>query len=66
MLSGAVECLDEAGISFAIAGAFVLHQHTGIWRNTKALDIVLEAGAVPEALQKFEQRGFRTEIEDPV
>jgi hypothetical protein len=63
---GAVECLERAGIPFAIAGAFALHQHTGIWRSTKDLDIVLEAGAVPEALQKLEERGFRTEITDPV
>ena len=63
---GAAKCLQQAGIPFAIAGAFALQQHTGIWRNTKDLDVVLEAGAVPEALQKLEQRGFRTEIRDPV
>lgn len=62
----AAKCLQQAGIPFAVAGAFALQQHTGIWRNTKDLDIVLEAGAVPETLQKLEQRGFRTEIRDPV
>lgn len=62
----AVRCLAEAGIPFAIAGAFALHQHTGIWRSTKDLDIFLEAGAVPLALQKLQQRGFRTDITDPV
>lgn len=63
---GAVECLAEAGIPFAIAGAFALHQHTGIWRSTKDLDVFLEAGVVPEALEKLERRGYRTEITDPV
>lgn len=63
---GAVDCLEKAGIPFAIAGAFALHRHTGIWRSTKDLDIFLEAGAVPEALRKLEERGFRTEIKDPV
>lgn len=62
----AVECLAQAGIPFAIAGAFALHQHTGIWRSTKDLDIFLEPQQVPEALQQLEQRGFRTEIKDPV
>ena len=63
---GAVECLEQAGIPFAVAGAFALHQHTGIWRSTKDLDIVLDAAVVPEALKKLERRGFRTEIKDPV
>lgn len=62
----AVECLEESGIPFAIAGAFALHQHTGIWRSTKDLDFVLEAAVVPKALKKLEHRGFRTEIKDPV
>lgn len=62
----AVECLSQASIPFAIGGAFALHQHTGIWRDTKDLDIFLEAEQVPEALQKLRERGFRTEIRDPV
>lgn len=63
---GAVACLVEARIPFAIAGAFALQQHTGIWRTTKDLDVFLEAAVVPEAMEKLEERGFRTEITDPV
>ena len=63
---GAVECLEQAGIPFAIAGAFALHHHTGIWRNTKDLDIFLEPKVTPDALEKLKERGFRTEIQDPV
>ena len=62
----AVECLEQARIPFAIAGAFALHHHTGIWRNTKDLDIFLEPKVTPEALEKLKERGFRTEIQDPV
>ncbi len=62
----ALHCLEQAGIPFAVAGAFALHQHTGIWRSTKDLDIFLEAAVAMEALQKLEERGFRTEIKDPV
>ena len=40
--------------------------HTGIWRATKDLDIVLEAKTVPAALAQLEQAGFETRIEDPV
>lgn len=62
----AVEALRDAAIPFTVGGAFALHKHTGIWRNTKDLDIVLEAGAVPGALRHLEARGFSTRIEDPV
>lgn len=62
----AVECLEYAGIPFAVAGAFALRQHTGIWRSTKDLDFFLEPTVVPDALEKLEQRGFKTEIKDPV
>lgn len=62
----AVECLVQSEIPFAIAGAFALHQHTGIWRSTKDLDFFLEPTQVPKALEKLEQRGFTTEIKDPV
>lgn len=62
----ALACLEQAGIPFAVAGAFALHHHTGIWRSTKDLDIFLEPGAVPDALEKLEERGFRTDIQDPV
>lgn len=62
----AIEGLRDASIPFTIGGAFALHKHTGIWRSTKDLDIVLEARVVPGALQQLEARGFTTGIEDPV
>jgi hypothetical protein len=58
--------LQRAGIPYAVAGAFALHKHTGIWRATKDLDMVLEARWVPDALTSLEQIGFQTRIEDPV
>jgi hypothetical protein len=63
---GAIQCLHDAKIPFAIAGAFALHEHTSIWRNTKDLDIVMEAAWVPDALARLEERGFSTTIKDPV
>jgi hypothetical protein len=63
---GVLESLQCARIPYAIAGAFALHRHTGIWRTTKDLDIVLEAGSIPTALKQLEERGFKTHIEDPV
>src|SRR5215813_2220751 len=63
---GVLEALREDRIPFAIAGAFALQKHTGIWRATKDLDIFLEAKSVPSALKRLEQMGFETRIEDPV
>ena len=63
---GVLEALGEARIPYAVAGAFALHKHTGIWRNTKDLDVVLEAKSVPRALSCLRRIGFKTHIEDPV
>jgi hypothetical protein len=63
---GVLDALRNAGIPFAVAGAFALHKHTGIWRNTKDLDVVLEAKAVPQALSCLRQMGFETRIQDPI
>jgi hypothetical protein len=62
----AVHALQEAGIRYAVGGAFAIHKHTGIWRATKDLDLLLVASDVPRALRQLEQRGFATYIEDPV
>jgi hypothetical protein len=53
-------------VPFAVAGAFALHEYTGIWRDTKDLDLFLPAEEVAYALQLLEQAGFHTEIADPV
>lgn len=63
---GVLESLQQARIPYAVAGAFALHKHTGIWRVTKDLDIVLEARSVPDALLRLRQMGFETRIEDPI
>jgi hypothetical protein len=63
---GVLGALGEAQIPYAVAGAFALHKHTGIWRNTKDLDVVLEAASVPRALSSLERIGFKTHIQDPV
>jgi nucleotidyltransferase DUF2204 len=56
--------LEDAGCSYAVAGAFALRQHTGICRFTKDLDIFLTTRAVSDVLPVFERRGFRCEVCD--
>ena len=58
--------LNEHGIPYAVSGAFALHEHTGIWRDTKDLDIFLPADQVSRTMQALNQVGFQTEICDPV
>jgi len=53
-------------IQFAISGAFALHEHTGIWRDTKDLDFFLPAQEASRGLELLERAGLSTEISDPV
>lgn len=53
-------------VPVVISGAFALHEHTGIWRDTKDLDFFLPAEEAGRALQVLENDGFATEVADPV
>jgi len=58
--------LNGCAIPYVVSGAFALQQHTGIWRDTKDLDVFLTADDVPRALDCLSQGGFECEICDPV
>ncbi len=58
--------MNESGIPYVVSGAFALHEHTGIWRDTKDLDIFLAPDQVPNAMQLLRERGFVCDICDPV
>ncbi len=53
-------------IPFAVSGAFALHEHTGIWRDTKDLDLFLPHEDIPRALDALSSEGLETEVCDPV
>lgn len=60
-----VEALDgmsRAGVPYALGGALALHAHTGIWRDTKDLDLFLRPEDATRALDALRAEGFRTEI----
>lgn len=61
-----LELMERNRVPFAVSGAFALHEHTGIWRDTKDLDLFLCANDVPAALAALESDGFETEITDRV
>ncbi len=57
--------LERNHVPFVISGAFALHEHTGIWRDTKDLDLFCRAGGRARAAL-LEKDGFATEVLDPV
>src|SRR5215467_686157 len=61
-----IELLEQKRVPFVISGAFALHEHTGIWRDTKDLDLFLPAREVGRALDILEKDGFETEILDDI
>jgi hypothetical protein len=58
--------LEKAHRHYAVAGAFALQQHTGIFRSTKDMDIFLAPEATTSALEDLKNQGFHCEICDPV
>ena len=57
---------EESGIFYAVAGAYALHAHTGICRDTKDLDIFLTPENAQLAMRRLRERGFECETCDPV
>jgi hypothetical protein len=53
-------------IAYAVSGAFALREHTGIFRDTKDLDLFLTAETALTALRCLGVRGFECSVCDPV
>jgi len=56
--------LHESGAKFMLGGAFALFHYTGIYRDTKDLDVFCEPGEYPRILKYFAAKGFHTELTD--
>src|SRR5579872_6711315 len=61
-----LQLMNRQKVQFVISGAFALHEHTGIWRDTKDLDLFMPANEVGRALKLLKIQGFETELLDPV
>ena len=57
----AIQVLQEAGVPFLVGGAYAYAHYTGIYRDTKDLDLFLRASDVPRALEVLGGDGWRTE-----
>src|SRR5262249_52748431 len=58
--------LNEKQVPYMVSGAFALQKHTGIWRNTKDLDLFVSAERQKLALGYLQEAGFECEVCDPV
>ena len=61
-----LDALDRADIRYMLGGALALNAYTGIWRDTKDLDVFVPGKTVPWVLEVLEEADFETEITDPV
>ncbi|HEX8430543.1 MAG TPA: hypothetical protein VF625_04615 [Longimicrobium sp.] len=59
----ALAALNEAGVPYVVAGAYAIYEHTGIYRQTKDLDLFCEPEAVIPAMTALRGAGFRTRLE---
>src|SRR3954470_23826910 len=60
----ALAVLQDEGLQPMIGGAYALRVHTGIWRDTKDLDLFVRKDAVVRALDVLGRAGYRTEFTD--
>ena len=59
-----LDALDEAEIRYMLGGAVALNAYTGIWRDTKDLDLFVPGKIVERVLDTLEEAGFETEVTD--
>jgi hypothetical protein len=55
----ALDALRQEGPPYVVSGLYALHQHTGIYRETKDLDVMLLPSDVEHAARVLKSAGFR-------
>jgi hypothetical protein len=60
----AIELLHESGAEFLLGGAFAVFNYTGLYRDTKDLDVYCRSADCPKILKFFADKGFTTEFTD--
>ncbi len=61
----ALDALDRADLSYMLSGALALNTYTGVWRDTKDLDVFVPERRVARVLDALQRAGFETEIAEP-
>jgi hypothetical protein len=60
----ALETVNRAQVPYVIAGAFAIYEHTGIYRQTKDLDLFFEPHDVLPAAYALRDAGFDLRLEE--
>ncbi len=60
----ALQALNEARVPYVVAGAYAIYEHTGIYRQTKDLDLFVEPSVVVAAADALHAAGFTMRLED--
>ena len=60
----ALQALNAATVPYVVAGAYAIYEHTGIYRQTKDLDIFVEPKSVVAAAQAMHGAGFVMRLEE--
>jgi hypothetical protein len=61
----ALDTLNAAGIQYVVAGAYAIYEHTGIYRQTKDLDLFFQPTDVRPAAHALKEAGFDLQLEQP-
>ena len=59
----ALATLNAAGVPYIVSGLYAVYEYTGIYRETKDLDLFFEPGNVVEAARALHAAGFETRLE---
>lgn len=58
----ALRTLNEAGIRYVVSGLYAIYEYSGIYRQTKDLDLLLEPSDVIHAARALRAVGFHTRL----
>ena len=61
----ALSALNQGGVPYVVTGAYAIYEYTGIYRETKDLDLFVEPRHVEPAMRVLREAGFRTRLEQP-
>src|SRR5688500_13779874 len=59
----ALTALNAAGVQYIVSGLYAVYEYTGIYRETKDLDLFFDPGRVVEAARVLKAAGFETRLE---
>lgn len=59
----ALEALNAAGVPTIVSGLYAVYEYTGIYRETKDLDLFFQPNHVVDAARVLKDAGFRTHLE---